>query len=234
MLREVAGVWDVAVAGVADERFGERPVAFVVPERGGGARPGQALIGALEEQARGGWPHQAARPLPPAARTAAFAHRQVAAQCPVRTRRQVLITPAFPSGRVTRETAGHAESFSRPSPASLLLAAGCIADLPCARGATRTGCHRSRQRFRPGRRLAACSAPHPAARAPPRRCRRAPRPAMRARRRRLRPGAGAVLRRFHLRRHQPQHLVFRATETWPPSTTLRPAWTASSPPPTTR
>ncbi|MFO1270356.1 MAG: AMP-binding protein [Rubrivivax sp.] len=51
VLREVAGVWDVAVAGVADERFGERPVAFVVPERGAAPDP-QALIGALEEQAR--------------------------------------------------------------------------------------------------------------------------------------------------------------------------------------
>ncbi|HSW16943.1 MAG TPA: AMP-binding protein [Ramlibacter sp.] len=32
-LREVAGVWDCAVVGVADERFGERPVAFIVPDR---------------------------------------------------------------------------------------------------------------------------------------------------------------------------------------------------------
>ncbi len=29
-IREVAGVWDCAVVGVPDERFGERPVAFVV------------------------------------------------------------------------------------------------------------------------------------------------------------------------------------------------------------
>ena len=34
VLRDVAGVWDCAVTGVADERFGERPVAFVVVRRG--------------------------------------------------------------------------------------------------------------------------------------------------------------------------------------------------------
>ena len=33
-IRAVPGVWDCAVVGVADERFGERPVAFVVPVRG--------------------------------------------------------------------------------------------------------------------------------------------------------------------------------------------------------
>ncbi|MGH6960002.1 MAG: AMP-binding protein, partial [Dongiaceae bacterium] len=33
VIRQVPGVWDCAVAGVADERFGERPVAFVVPQR---------------------------------------------------------------------------------------------------------------------------------------------------------------------------------------------------------
>jgi fatty-acyl-CoA synthase len=33
-LREAPGVWDCAVVGEDDERFGERPVAFVVPERG--------------------------------------------------------------------------------------------------------------------------------------------------------------------------------------------------------
>jgi acyl-CoA synthetase (AMP-forming)/AMP-acid ligase II len=33
-IREVPGVWDCAVVGVADERFGERPVAFVVADRG--------------------------------------------------------------------------------------------------------------------------------------------------------------------------------------------------------
>jgi long-chain acyl-CoA synthetase len=33
-IRAVPGVWDCAVVGVADERFGERPVAYVVPVRG--------------------------------------------------------------------------------------------------------------------------------------------------------------------------------------------------------
>jgi fatty-acyl-CoA synthase len=33
-IREVPGVWDCAVVGVEDARFGERPVAFVVPVRG--------------------------------------------------------------------------------------------------------------------------------------------------------------------------------------------------------
>jgi acyl-CoA synthetase (AMP-forming)/AMP-acid ligase II len=32
-IREVEGVWDCAVVGVPDERFGERPVAFVVADR---------------------------------------------------------------------------------------------------------------------------------------------------------------------------------------------------------
>ncbi|HSW06014.1 class I adenylate-forming enzyme family protein [Aquabacterium sp.] len=32
-IREVPGVWDCAVVGIADEDFGERPVAFVVAER---------------------------------------------------------------------------------------------------------------------------------------------------------------------------------------------------------
>ncbi len=35
-IRDVAGVWDCAVVGAPDERFGERPVAFVVPARDGG------------------------------------------------------------------------------------------------------------------------------------------------------------------------------------------------------
>jgi long-chain acyl-CoA synthetase len=35
-IRAVPGVYDCAVVGVADERFGERPVAFVVPDRGQG------------------------------------------------------------------------------------------------------------------------------------------------------------------------------------------------------
>jgi fatty-acyl-CoA synthase len=33
VLGDVPGVWECAVVGVADERFGERPVAFVVPQR---------------------------------------------------------------------------------------------------------------------------------------------------------------------------------------------------------
>ncbi len=34
VIRSVPGVWDCAAVGVADERFGERPLAFIVPERG--------------------------------------------------------------------------------------------------------------------------------------------------------------------------------------------------------
>ena len=30
------GVWECAVVGVPDSRFSERPVAFIVAERGGG------------------------------------------------------------------------------------------------------------------------------------------------------------------------------------------------------
>lgn len=33
VIRQVSGVWDCAVVGWPDERFGERPVAFVVPRR---------------------------------------------------------------------------------------------------------------------------------------------------------------------------------------------------------
>ncbi len=43
------GVWDCAVVGVADDRFGESPVAFVVPERDGvNVEPGE-LIAAVQE-----------------------------------------------------------------------------------------------------------------------------------------------------------------------------------------
>ena len=43
-IREVPGVWDCAVVGVADESFGECPVAFVVPERErAGAAPNELI-----------------------------------------------------------------------------------------------------------------------------------------------------------------------------------------------
>jgi len=42
-MREVPGVWECAVVGVSDERFGERPVAFVVAERDA-AHDGDALL----------------------------------------------------------------------------------------------------------------------------------------------------------------------------------------------
>ena len=41
-LREVAGVYDCAVIGVPDERFSERPVAYVVADRDSDVAP-QAL-----------------------------------------------------------------------------------------------------------------------------------------------------------------------------------------------
>ena len=50
-IRAVPGVWDCAVVGVADERFGERPVAFVVPERehaSDGKLDNPSLIAAVE------------------------------------------------------------------------------------------------------------------------------------------------------------------------------------------
>jgi fatty-acyl-CoA synthase len=33
VIREAPGVWDCAVVGVPDERFGERPIAYIVPIR---------------------------------------------------------------------------------------------------------------------------------------------------------------------------------------------------------
>ena len=46
-IREAPGVWDCAVVGVADELFGEQPVAFVVPRRDTGADT-TALIAAVQ------------------------------------------------------------------------------------------------------------------------------------------------------------------------------------------
>ena len=43
VLREAPGVWDCAVVGMPDERFGERPVAFVVLDRVISADPATAL-----------------------------------------------------------------------------------------------------------------------------------------------------------------------------------------------
>jgi fatty-acyl-CoA synthase len=43
-IREVAGVWDCAVVGVPDERFGERPFAFIVPQREPGLNDADELI----------------------------------------------------------------------------------------------------------------------------------------------------------------------------------------------
>jgi fatty-acyl-CoA synthase len=48
---EVPGVSECAVIGVADERFGERPLAFVVPERDE-VRAQQALVAAIEAHNR--------------------------------------------------------------------------------------------------------------------------------------------------------------------------------------
>lgn len=51
VLREAPGVWDCAVVGVPDSRFGERPVAFVVPARSG-ALDADAFVGALRQHAQ--------------------------------------------------------------------------------------------------------------------------------------------------------------------------------------
>ena len=49
-LRDVPGVWEVAVVGVDNARFGERPVAFVVPDRSA-LCPLNDLLVALERRA---------------------------------------------------------------------------------------------------------------------------------------------------------------------------------------
>ncbi|MFO1218662.1 MAG: AMP-binding protein [Burkholderiaceae bacterium] len=50
-LRQVRGVWDIAVVGIEDDRFGERPVAFVVADK---RQPGceTALVRQLEDAAQ--------------------------------------------------------------------------------------------------------------------------------------------------------------------------------------
>ncbi len=48
-IRDAPGVWDCAVVGIADDRFGECPVAFVVPKRDGvNVRPSE-LIAAVRD-----------------------------------------------------------------------------------------------------------------------------------------------------------------------------------------
>jgi fatty-acyl-CoA synthase len=49
-LRDVPGVWEVAVVGIDDARFGERPIAFVVPDRSAPCLP-KDLRGALQRRA---------------------------------------------------------------------------------------------------------------------------------------------------------------------------------------
>jgi fatty-acyl-CoA synthase len=44
VVREVPGVWDCAVVGIEDDRFGERPIAFVVVRRGEDAEAVRASI----------------------------------------------------------------------------------------------------------------------------------------------------------------------------------------------
>src|SRR6185369_4306168 len=46
-IRQVPGVWDCAVVGLPDERFGERPAAFIVADRDS-AQDGPALIAAVQ------------------------------------------------------------------------------------------------------------------------------------------------------------------------------------------
>ena len=53
-LRGTPGVWDVAVVGVPDARFGERPVAFVVPDRHALSDPA-GLRATIERQCAEDW-----------------------------------------------------------------------------------------------------------------------------------------------------------------------------------
>lgn len=46
-IRQVPGVWDCAVVGLPDERFGERPAAFIVPARDSGL-DGPSLVAAVQ------------------------------------------------------------------------------------------------------------------------------------------------------------------------------------------
>ena len=47
VIRQAPGVWDCAVVGVPDERFGECPVAFVVPDRGAAGADAPTLVAAV-------------------------------------------------------------------------------------------------------------------------------------------------------------------------------------------
>jgi fatty-acyl-CoA synthase len=49
-LRDVPGVWEIAVVGIDDARFGERPIAFVVPDRNVPGSP-EDLRAALQHRA---------------------------------------------------------------------------------------------------------------------------------------------------------------------------------------
>ncbi len=50
VIRDTPGVWDCAVVGVADERFGERPAAFVVPRRSADAADAAELLAAVRRR----------------------------------------------------------------------------------------------------------------------------------------------------------------------------------------
>jgi fatty-acyl-CoA synthase len=51
-IQEVRGVWECAVVGIPDDRFGERPVAFIVPARDCDDAP-EGLIGRVREHLHG-------------------------------------------------------------------------------------------------------------------------------------------------------------------------------------